>query len=469
MRRSFSIFLAGFLAIAAMSFVSCEKSDVYYRLYFPESPASVFGCEETVLSSKIVTNIPQSDLVVETPSWITATVDGDGTFRVQIARNETNRFRDAEVIVSDRKGRAIPISWSLQQAYVIRNGNGMVQFADCAFKTAVLEIADANGDYDISPDEALTVQEIVAPGKGIKDISGIEAFKNLWKLDLQDNDIRDASSIASLPKLYWLDLKGNKNLKTFDVRGCSEYFSHCEFEVTEELLYYCWDRQVNICTTSDPKGEHSKHVFDNRKTTDWFRQNRLITLKEHTKGDGHVKICFTGLGWLDIDLNDGTFERVMRESYEALLAWPWLNGHEEEIDFYYMERLSADRHQFAYEMDAYNDESCRILQETWEAVTNHAPLSSTEFKVLTVNIDNSIRPHTPCGNVFGFWCGNISKKYVNESQWQLINTLNALDQVEEYDQFYEVYMSTSFPVSTLFDTSMPCNFYQREDFFISVF
>ena len=163
MRRLINIFLASSLTFAAMGIVSCEKSDVYYRLYFPESPASEFGCGETVLSSRIITNVPQSDLVVETPSWITATVDGDGTFRVVIARNETNRFRDAEVVVSDRKGRAHPISWSLQQAYVIRNGKGMVQFADCAFKTAVLEIADANGDYDISPDEALAVEEIIAP------------------------------------------------------------------------------------------------------------------------------------------------------------------------------------------------------------------------------------------------------------------------------------------------------------------
>ena len=461
------LILAILSLIAAMSFVSCEKSNVYYRLYFPETPASTFGCEETVLSSRIVTNVPQSDLVVETPSWITATVDGDGTFRVVIARNETNRFRDAEVVVSDRKGRTIPISWSLQQAYVIRNGKGMVQFTDCAFKTAVLEIADADRDYDISPEEALTVKEIVAPGKGIKDISGIEAFKNLWKLDLQDNDIRDASLITSLPKLYWLDLKNNKNLVTFDVRGCSEYFSHCEFEVTEELLYYCWDRQVNICTTNDPEGEHSKHVFDYRKTTDWSRQNRLVELKRHTEGDGHVIICLTGLGWLDSDLEDGTFERVMRESYEAILAWPWIKGHEEKIDFYYMERLSADRHQWAYEKEKHNEEIINILQETWSSLTEP---NGIENKLLTITIDNTIRPHTPCNEVFAFNCGEgFSTTYCNDSQWLYIHCMNALSQIKETESNYERHMSCSHPVSFLFNPDTPCNFYQREDFFINVF
>lgn len=468
MKRSKYILIAG-LAVLATALASCEKEEAYYRIYFPENPASTFSCEETIITSRIVTNVPQSDLIVEAPSWITATIDSEGSFRVQIARNETNRFRDAEVVVSDRKGRAIPISWSLQQAYVIRNGKGMVQFADCAFKTVVLELADTNMDYDISPEEAQTVEEIVAPGKGIRDISGIEAFNCLWKLDLQDNDIQDASLITSLPKLHWLDLKGNRNLKTFDVRGCSEYFNHCEFEITDNLLYYCWDRQVNICTTSDPNGEHSKHIFDDRKTTDWSRQNRLVELKKHTEGDGRIVICLTGLGWLDTDLEDGTYDRVMRESYDAILTWPWIKGHEEKIDFYYMERLCADRHQFAYEKDSYNEESRRVLLETWDAVTEKAPMGDSSYKVLTINVDNTIRPHTPCNDVFAFWCGNFSAHYVNENQWQIIHSMNALPQVEETEHNYELYMSCSHPVKFLFNPNTPCNFFQREDFFNSVF
>lgn len=469
MKNTLRHILAAFSFIAAMSIASCQKDDTYYKLYFTATPEPTCGGEETNLTFRFSSNVPESDLSVETPSWITTTVTSDGILAARIARNETNGYRDGRIVISDKKDRAIALSFNVRQAYIIKNGTGMVQFTDCGFKTSVLEIADANGDYDISPDEALTVQEIVASGKDIKDISGIEAFKNLWKFDLQDNDIRDASLITSLPKLYWLDLKGNKNLNTFDVRGCSEYFSHCEFEVTDNLLYYCWDRQVNICTTSDPNGEHSKHVFDNRKTTDWSRQNRLVELKRHTEGDGHVIICLTGLGWLDSDIEDGTFERVMRESYEAILAWPWVKGYEEKIDFFYMERLSADRHQWAYEMETYNEESMEVVQKTWDAVTGQAPLDETSYKVLTVTVDNTIRPHTPCNSVFAFWCGNFSSQYVNENQWQIINCMNGLPQVEVSDKFYEVYMSTSQPISYLFNPDTPCNFFQREDFFNSVF
>ena len=467
--KAYRLILAALSLVAAMSIASCKKDDTYFKLYFTATPEPTCAGEETNLTFRFSSNVPENDISVETPYWITTTVTSDGILAARIARNETNGYRDGRIVISDKKGRAIALSFDVRQAYIIKNGTGMVQFTDCGFKSTMLELADKNGDKDISPEETLAVNEITAIGKDIKDINGIDAFKNVWKLDLQDNDIQDASLITSLPKLYWLDLKGNKNLKTFDVRGCSEYFSHCEFEVTDDLLYYCWDRQVNICTTSDPNGEHSKHVFDDRKTTDWSRQNSLVELKRHTEGDGHVIICLTGLGWLDSDMEDGTFERVMRESYEAIIAWPWVKGHEEKIDFFYMERLSADRHQWAYEMEAYNDESKEVLQKTWDAVTGQAPLDETSYKVLTVTVDNTIRPHTPSNTVFGFWCGDFSKHYVNENQWQYIHCMNALPQVDESDKFYELCMSSTSQVSELFNPDTPCNFYQREDFFISVF
>lgn len=491
MKNTLRHILVAFSLIATMSIqASCEKETVVPSPVSKQEstepvtkdPAQTFSLalegtegngilasEASELTLRVTTNIPASELEAVTDApWLHASV-GDGCITVRIERNEAQDDRMAQLTVRDTKGRVKAVSCPFTQTYTLVNREGMVQFTDKAFKKAMLEAHDTDEDGDISLEEALAAATVEAVGRGVKDITGIEEFRNVWKLDLQDNDIQDATNITSLPKLYWLDLKGNKNLKTFDVRGCSEYFSHCEFEVTEELLYYCWDRQVNICTTSDPNGEHSKHIFDDRKTTDWSRQNHLVELKRHTEGDGHVIICLTGLGWLDSDLKDGTFDRVMRESYDALLAWPWIKGHEEKIDFYYMERLSADRHQFAYEKDAYNEESQRVLQETWDAVVKRATISDANYKVLTINVDNTIRPHTPCNSVFAFWCGDFTSHYVNENQWQIINCMNGLPQVEVSDKFYEVYMSTSQPISYLFNPDTPCNFFQREDFFISVF
>ena len=58
------------------------------------------------------------------------------------------------------------------------NGEGMVQFKDRAFKKALLEAWDSNHDNDISPEEALAADAVEAVGKGIRDITGIEACSN---------------------------------------------------------------------------------------------------------------------------------------------------------------------------------------------------------------------------------------------------------------------------------------------------
>ena len=84
-----------------------------------------------------------------------------------------------------------------------------------------------------------------------------------------------ATVLKELHQLYWLDLKGNKNLKTFDVTGCTQYFEHCEFEVTKDLVYYTFRQQVGVTNYSDPGCQHSKHIIDNRQTTDWSNQDEI--------------------------------------------------------------------------------------------------------------------------------------------------------------------------------------------------
>ena len=80
-------------------------------------------------------------------------------------------------------------------------------------------MADKDGDDDISSEEAEAVEIINIKAKGVKDLTGLDWFKNTWKLDAGDNDIEDAMIVSELHYLHWLNLKGNKNLKCFDVRG----------------------------------------------------------------------------------------------------------------------------------------------------------------------------------------------------------------------------------------------------------
>ena len=218
-----------------------------------------------------------------------------------------------------------------------------ILFADPALAEAVLEGHDADRDGWLSEGEALAVEELIAPGSGISDLSGLERCHNLWKIDLRDNDIRDATILRELPRLHWLDLRGNKNLETFDVTGCSQYFDHCEFEVTDSLRYYTFRQQAGVTTASDPYCLHSVHLLDPRGSTDWSLHGRWHAVREHTLGDG-IPIVFSGIGYLDVDIADGSFGRLMEdamglffESYGTIAAYlDW-------FDVYYVDWILPDR------------------------------------------------------------------------------------------------------------------------------
>lgn len=310
---------------------------------------------------------------------------------------------------------------SLEEGPLV-NGEGMVPFKDRAFKKAMLDAWDRDHDGDISPEEALSADAVEAVGKGIRDIIGIEAFRNVEKIDLRDNDIEDASLTANHPYLHWLDLKGNKNLKTFDTRGCTIYFDHCDFELTDDLLYYCWRRQVGVNSMRedgsflDYRNEHAKHVKDGRETTDWSRHTRLVQLHQHTKGDGKFKVNFTGLGYINVDLEDGSFERIMLETYNTILEeCPRFVSHLDELDIYYMEYLSPHHEMYMYEladfgkghpaydaaMEEHKRDSREQLRTSWNMMTDfddtpyRGANEQSEYGVLTIGVRLAFEPGTP--------------------------------------------------------------------------
>ena len=147
----------------------------------------------------------------------------------------------------------------------------------------------------------------------MKDLTGLDAFKNTWKLDARNNDIEDAMIVSELHYLHWLSLKGNKNLKCFDVRGCTSYFEVCDFEMTEDLNYYLYYRYMGVTWPDDKYSKHSHHSQDPRHTQDWSRQGECYEVYHHTKGPGKVAVVFSGIGWIDVDVNDGTFERIIHQ------------------------------------------------------------------------------------------------------------------------------------------------------------
>ncbi|XZE21430.1 leucine-rich repeat domain-containing protein [Pirellulaceae bacterium SH449] len=65
-------------------------------------------------------------------------------------------------------------------------------------------------DQPITADDVKNISQVVARGKGIKSLAGLEHCKAIMKIDLANNEITDLTSIAELKNVQSLDLSGNQ-------------------------------------------------------------------------------------------------------------------------------------------------------------------------------------------------------------------------------------------------------------------
>lgn len=310
------------------------------------------------------TDIPGCELVY-IPSEGFAVENG---YVVALTDNDTPYPRTGSVLITESTRHFVGTTVTVtQEPLPPAPGPDVVAFSEWPMKLAMVEIADSDGDGEVSFEEALSVSEIVAAQKGIRDLTGLEAFRNAWKVDLRGNDIEDATVLRELPLLHWLDLRGNPRLRTFDVTGCSQYFEHCEFEVTEDLLYYTYRQQTGVTSSSDPSSLYSVHVVDSRKTSDWSSHGKMTLVRAHTReitkathpwihgpeaGPGRNQehmvpsIVFTGLGYLDVDITDGSWERQMREALELCFMGSPIEQYIDYYDIYFLTWLVEDRNRY---------------------------------------------------------------------------------------------------------------------------
>lgn len=285
----------------------------------------------------------------------------------------------------------------------------IVHFQDVFFKNAMLELCDVNLDGEISLDEALTVKEIDIKGKGVTRLDGIEAFKNVWKLDAQNNDIKDGTLLKELHGLYWLDLKGNNKLETFNITGCSIYFEHLDFDLNDKLLYYMLKQQTFKEDCPVLYGTHSKHIVDPRETTDWSQQGKLQLLKQHTKGDG-LTIIISGLGYIDVDINDGTFARMVDDTIKYIQNLSEFYECFDYLDFYSLIWLRPHRNEWPITMEQDSKETVFYMNEIrktycdfyWPIIKNYP---KGKVWILSLNI-------TPASRTF-----NTDFSLIDEGQY----------------------------------------------------
>ena len=472
MKKHTTYILAAFSIFAAMSVVSCEKEtytpvqtkqepvttpekkETVYNLGYYQMPVDLTEGKEQTVTVIVHTNIPGEELAFESDSWISgsykrkSSTQGIIEVDIRVTANTDQHRREGKLLIKDSKGRVQPVTVPVGQSFIVVNKEGTVQFKDKAFKTAMLELYDKDGDGDVSKDEALEAQTIELVNKGIKDISGIEDFQNVWMIDLRDNDIEDATLIKDHPYLHWLSLKGNKHLKTFDVRGCSSYFEVCDFEVTDDLDYYLYYRTMGVTWPDDKYCRHSHHSRDPRLTEDWSREGECYQVYKHTKGPGKLAIVVSGIGWIDVDVKYGTFERIVHEYIELLKDAPTWKENWEYLDVYVYIHMAEKRCQWMY----WNEELEEAIQNGYHTPENIAKKEAynQHRKALWENMEKAV-DNKYCYKITVDSHSNMICNAVCDVtfEWCHIVPINQYDKREEryynYTQLKDVLMN-EFPI-----------------------
>ena len=331
------------------------KVDISYQVFYlniMDNSITLSG-EGEERQVRLNTNLPVEKIKITSDTdWLETSEpfvndNGDTCITVRSARNETNTFREGTATIRDTESRLTPAKFTARQDFVMVQRNDVVSFIDRTFMEYMISIADKDGDRFISFDEALGVKEIDIEGKGVKDLTGLEYFKNVKKFNGKDNQIEDATVLKELSHLYWVDLKGNKNLKTFDLTGCSVYFEHRDFEVTEDLQYYMFRQQIQKYDDfTDQLYTHGKHIVDPRESTDYSRQGELTLIKGHTAGNGYP-LVYVVWGAIDVDVQDGTYERLVRDAMELQFELDEeIRPYKEYFDVYMLIHIRPNRNEY---------------------------------------------------------------------------------------------------------------------------
>lgn len=93
-----------------------------------------------------------------------------------------------------------------------------IEFKDKIFESEMVKIADKNKDGKVSQKEALQVSIVSVPGKGIRDLGGIEYFTGVLTLNIANNGLTSLDA-SKLTQLRNIQAYGNRFTK-LDLTNC---------------------------------------------------------------------------------------------------------------------------------------------------------------------------------------------------------------------------------------------------------
>jgi len=120
----------------------------------------------------------------------------------------------------------------MEKMYVKKTGKEIINFPDANFKKYLVENFDADGDGEISVEEALPVTEMILTGTynpeksnydgfNVSLLGGIEYFSNLTRLDCRFNPLTSID-VSKNKQITHLSCDAIYILTKLDISGCNE-------------------------------------------------------------------------------------------------------------------------------------------------------------------------------------------------------------------------------------------------------
>ena len=113
---------------------------------------------------------------------------------------------------------------SSAQAVTVESGSQTVTIPDDSLRAAIERALDKASGATITVAEMGELRWLVATGKGISDLTGLEFATNLTQLNLENNNIVDISLLAGLTKMDQLELNNNNIVDISALSGLTNLY-----------------------------------------------------------------------------------------------------------------------------------------------------------------------------------------------------------------------------------------------------
>ena len=134
--------------------------------------------------------------------------------------------------------------------------NAQDLFPDKALEAAVRwEVFEKRYNSEpIKAEDVKNISQVVARGKGVKSLEGLQHCKSLMKIDLANNEISDLSPIADLKQLQSIDLSGNQIENIAPLAGLKQ----------SQYLQLSKNKIVDLAPIKDLTNLNSLYLNDNQ-------------------------------------------------------------------------------------------------------------------------------------------------------------------------------------------------------------